>query len=108
MAEHFTRKENSAGRGFKKSTCSGGLQMEMLSTPLKPITAERTPWHQDQPYWAVTGRQVASIWLPLDPVDRSASIRYVKGSHNLQLDSPRPRYVAAFGVVVHAFAKHRR
>ena len=23
--------------------------------------ADRTPWHQDQPYWAVKGRQVCSI-----------------------------------------------
>src|SRR3989337_2988221 len=34
----------------------------------EPGTRERTPWHQDQPYWAVSGFQVASLWLPLDPV----------------------------------------
>lgn len=32
----------------------------------EPGTRERTPWHQDQPYWAVSGWQVCSIWLPLD------------------------------------------
>jgi len=54
----------------------------------EPGTADRTPWHQDQPYWAVNGRQVASIWLPLDPVDREASIQYVKGSHHWPAYNP--------------------
>jgi len=47
----------------------------------EPGTAESTPWHQDQPYWAVSGRQVVSIWLPLDFVSRDSSLKYVKGSH---------------------------
>ena len=47
----------------------------------EPGTAEKTPWHQDQPYWAVRGRQVCSIWLPLDPVGRDTCVRYVAGSH---------------------------
>lgn len=40
-----------------------------------------TPWHQDQPYWRVDGRQVCTIWLPLDPVPRSIGVEFVKGSH---------------------------
>jgi ectoine hydroxylase-related dioxygenase (phytanoyl-CoA dioxygenase family) len=47
----------------------------------EPGTQERTPWHQDQPYWAVSGRQVSSVWLPLDPVPLSAAVEYVCGSH---------------------------
>ena len=47
----------------------------------EPGTGARTPWHQDQPYWAVSGRQVASIWLPLDPVSKETSVEYVAGSH---------------------------
>ncbi|BBK41374.1 phytanoyl-CoA dioxygenase [Allostella vacuolata] len=47
----------------------------------EPGTAERTPWHQDQPYWAVDGRQVCSIWLPFDPVPADACVEYVAGSH---------------------------
>lgn len=47
----------------------------------EPGTRERTPWHQDQPYWAVAGRQVCSIWLPFDPVDRGNCVEYVAGSH---------------------------
>ncbi len=47
----------------------------------EPGTSARTPWHQDQPYWAVSGRQVCSLWLPLDPVPESVSVEYVCGSH---------------------------
>ncbi|MGH8689007.1 MAG: phytanoyl-CoA dioxygenase family protein [Burkholderiales bacterium] len=47
----------------------------------EPGTAERTPWHQDQPYWAVSGRQVCSVWLALDPVAEDVSVEYVCGSH---------------------------
>jgi ectoine hydroxylase-related dioxygenase (phytanoyl-CoA dioxygenase family) len=47
----------------------------------EPGTRERTPWHQDQPYWAVSGRQVCSLWLPLDPVAEEAAVEYVCGSH---------------------------
>lgn len=47
----------------------------------EPGTAERTPWHQDQPYWAVSGRQVCSVWITLDPVPEDVSVEYVAGSH---------------------------
>ncbi|MGE0724129.1 MAG: phytanoyl-CoA dioxygenase family protein [Alphaproteobacteria bacterium] len=47
----------------------------------EPLTEERTPWHQDQPYWAVDGVQVCSIWLPFDPVAAESSVEYVAGSH---------------------------
>jgi ectoine hydroxylase-related dioxygenase (phytanoyl-CoA dioxygenase family) len=47
----------------------------------EPRTRERTPWHQDQPYWAVDGRQVCTVWLPLDPVARASGVEYVAGSH---------------------------
>ena len=47
----------------------------------EPGTQEPTPWHQDQPYWAVSGFQVCSVWLPLDPVSRDNSLEFVAGSH---------------------------
>ena len=47
----------------------------------EPGTAERTPWHQDQPYWAVAGRQVCSLWVPFDPVAEDTCVEYVAGSH---------------------------
>ncbi len=51
-------------------------------------TPERTPWHQDQPYWAVSGRHVASIWTPFDPVRSDVSVEYVAGSHLWEAHSP--------------------
>ncbi|MCP4327416.1 MAG: phytanoyl-CoA dioxygenase [Alphaproteobacteria bacterium] len=48
----------------------------------EPGTREKTPWHHDQPYYFVNGRQVCSIWMPLDPVDRDTCVRFVSGSHN--------------------------
>jgi ectoine hydroxylase-related dioxygenase (phytanoyl-CoA dioxygenase family) len=54
----------------------------------EPGTAARTPWHQDQPYWAVSGRQVCSLWLPLDPVPETVSVEYVRGSHRWPEYSP--------------------
>lgn len=47
----------------------------------EPGTRERTPWHQDQPYWAVDGRQVCTVWVPLDPVGADSCVEYVAGSH---------------------------
>lgn len=55
----------------------------------EPGTQERTPWHQDQPYWAVSGRQVCSIWLPLDLVARECALQYVRGSHLWNAHNPR-------------------
>ena len=47
----------------------------------EPGTAERTPWHHDQPYYPVDGAQIVSLWLPLDPVARDTCVEYVRGSH---------------------------
>jgi ectoine hydroxylase-related dioxygenase (phytanoyl-CoA dioxygenase family) len=47
----------------------------------EPGPLERTPWHQDQPYWTVDGDQVCSIWLPLDPVAQATCPEFVAGSH---------------------------
>ncbi len=47
----------------------------------EPGTAEKTPWHHDQPYWTVDGTQVCSLWMSLDPVPRATSVEYVAGSH---------------------------
>ena len=47
----------------------------------EPGTAQRTPWHQDQPYYNVEGAQTCSMWLPVDPVDRASTLEFVAGSH---------------------------
>ena len=47
----------------------------------EPGTQQRTPWHQDQPYYNVDGFQNCSMWLPVDPVARSSTLEFVAGSH---------------------------
>lgn len=47
----------------------------------EPGTAKPTPWHQDIPYYCVSGLQTASYWIPLDPVTRDNTLRVVLGSH---------------------------
>lgn len=42
---------------------------------------ERTPWHQDTPYWPVAGNQIASMWISLDPLPAAECLEYVRGSH---------------------------
>ena len=44
-------------------------------------TKQRTPWHQDQPYYNVDGRQNVSMWMPLDPVPRESTLEFVAGTH---------------------------
>ena len=44
-------------------------------------TLQPTPWHQDQPYYNITGQQTVSFWIPADAVPRAASLEFVAGSH---------------------------
>ena len=47
----------------------------------EPGTRQRTPWHQDQPYYNIEGRQNVSMWIPVDPVRRHSTLEFVAGSH---------------------------
>ncbi|MEX1105483.1 MAG: phytanoyl-CoA dioxygenase family protein [Ilumatobacteraceae bacterium] len=47
----------------------------------EPGTRQRTPWHQDLPYYNVDGRQNISMWCPVDPVSRASSLQLVAGTH---------------------------
>ena len=47
----------------------------------EPGTRQRTPWHQDQPYYNIAGFQNCSMWIPVDPVVRSSTLEFVAGSH---------------------------
>ena len=47
----------------------------------EPGTRQRTPWHQDLPYYNVEGSQNISLWLPVDPVPRASTLEVVAGSH---------------------------
>ena len=48
----------------------------------EPGAGQRTPWHQDQPYYNVDGRQNVSAWIPVDPVSRDVTLEFVEGSHD--------------------------
>lgn len=47
----------------------------------EPGTRQRTPWHQDLPYYNVDGRLNISMWIPVDPVPRESTLEFIKGSH---------------------------
>jgi ectoine hydroxylase-related dioxygenase (phytanoyl-CoA dioxygenase family) len=48
----------------------------------EPGTTKPTPWHQDQPYWAVAGEQICTVWIALDRIPIAAgAVEYVAGSH---------------------------
>lgn len=47
----------------------------------EPGTAQKTPWHHDQPYYCVDGKQLCSLWIPLDPVAKSVCPEFIRGSH---------------------------
>lgn len=47
----------------------------------EPGTAKPTPWHQDIPYYCVTGSQTVSFWMPLDPTPKESSLELLAGSH---------------------------
>jgi ectoine hydroxylase-related dioxygenase (phytanoyl-CoA dioxygenase family) len=47
----------------------------------QPKTVAKTPWHQDQPYYNIDGVMNCSMWLPVDPVNVDATLKFVAGSH---------------------------
>lgn len=48
----------------------------------EPGTANRTPWHQDLPYYPVCGEHVLSFWVAIDrATPENGVVTYVKGSH---------------------------
>ena len=58
----------------------------------EPATPSRTPWHQDAPYWPVTGDMLATVYLALDDIDaENGAVEYVAGSHRWDVDyAPAP------------------
>jgi ectoine hydroxylase-related dioxygenase (phytanoyl-CoA dioxygenase family) len=55
----------------------------------EPGTSQRTPWHQDIPYYNVEGTQNVSMWIPVDPVARAVALEFVAGSHRGPWFMPR-------------------
>lgn len=52
-------------------------------------TRQPTPWHQDQPYYNIAGRQNVSFWIPVDPVPRETTLEFLSGSHDGTWYMPR-------------------
>lgn len=84
--------ENDAYRRFIEQSPVGpvaGMLMQSPSARLyhdhmlvkEPGTLQRTPWHQDQPYYNIDGLQSCSMWIPVDPVRRHSTLEFVAGSH---------------------------
>jgi len=67
-----------AGRLMRSSTAR--LYHDHMLTK-EPGTRQPTPWHQDQPYYNIEGRQNVSFWIPVDPVNRESTLEFVAGSH---------------------------
>ena len=42
---------------------------------------KRTPWHQDQSYYCVNGKDNCSFWIPLDDIQKKSSPEFVSGSN---------------------------
>lgn len=48
-----------------------------------------TFWHQDQGYWKVYGKQVSSVFVPLDYVVPEDGLAFILGSHGWPLHNPQ-------------------
>lgn len=82
--EHYRRFifESGLGRaaGELMKSSSARLYHDHMLTK-EASTRQRTPWHQDQPYYNIEGRQNCSFWIPVDPVSRATSLELIAGSH---------------------------
>lgn len=62
----------------------GGQQVRLYHDHLlvkEANTRQKTPWHQDQPYYNIEGQQNCSMWAPMDPVPRESTLEFVAGTH---------------------------
>lgn len=84
--------ENEAYRRFifeSPAAAAAGLLMKARVVRLyhdhmltkEPGTRQKTPWHQDQPYYNIDGFQNCSLWIPVDPVGRESTLEFIAGSH---------------------------
>jgi ectoine hydroxylase-related dioxygenase (phytanoyl-CoA dioxygenase family) len=68
-----------AGARLMRSATARLYHDHMLTK--EPGTRQPTPWHQDQPYYNISGAQNCSFWIPADPVSRQSTLEFVAGSH---------------------------
>lgn len=55
----------------------------------EPGAPKPTPWHQDLPYWPVSGEKICSTWIALDGISACSGLRFIAGSQSWQEHSPR-------------------
>lgn len=56
-----------------------------------PGTPRATPWHQDGPYWPLSGDMLCTVYLALDPIDAtSGAVSYARASHRGTAFRPAP------------------
>ncbi|MCZ6519459.1 MAG: phytanoyl-CoA dioxygenase family protein [Actinobacteria bacterium] len=78
--------------GFIRSTSAAAIAAELMGSDFvrlyhdhvlvrEPGTSQRTPWHQDLPYYNVEGHQNVSMWIPVDAVERDSTLELIAGSH---------------------------
>ncbi len=62
---------------------------------IKEGKGNRTPWHQDMPYWPLEGEQIASMWISLDPLPKELCLEMIPGTHRTtRYDGFSPREVS--------------
>ena len=47
----------------------------------EPGAKKQTPWHQDQSYYCVEGKQNVSFWIPLDKISKHTCPEFILNSH---------------------------
>tara|TARA_Y100000590_G_scaffold468853_1_gene653484 strand:- start:7277 stop:8071 length:795 start_codon:yes stop_codon:yes gene_type:complete len=47
----------------------------------EPGCSKETPWHQDQSYYCVSGKDNCSLWIPLDYVAKKVCPEFIVGSN---------------------------
>jgi hypothetical protein len=51
-----------------------------------PQTGNPVPWHQDAPYWNISGKLAGGVWIPFDDVDAAnGTMSILPGWHNTGL-----------------------
>ena len=49
---------------------------------MRPGSNTPTPWHNDLPYWPISGRQAMTVWLAFDPIIKdNGALEFIRGSH---------------------------
>lgn len=92
MEDFCTWQDNPGYRRFIEESSLAGVAARLMRSSgvrlfhdhmlvKEPGTVQRTPWHQDQPYYNIDGFQNVSFWIPVDPVPREWTLEFVAGSH---------------------------